>query len=249
MFYLCPIPKQFVDHSGLPCAHGKVFVYLTGDSQLAAVYADAEGESLMANPAELDANGCWQCFVPSDIALDYIVQDAGGNVIAKFVQVIPGTGEGSGQGVTKAYVDRQDSALRTTINALDTLLEAETTRAAQAETQARSTVSGGIGIGVTPSAQPDGHTDFQIKNRGVVSIDIRSPGETLNIQHRHDDQSGKDTILVEGQSIEIDENLDTESQNPVENRAVAEAMNGKQDQLTEMTDQEINDLINSLGDL
>lgn len=249
MFYLCPIPKQFVDHSGLPYAHGKVFVYLTGDSQLAEIYADAEGESLMENPAELDANGCWQCFVPSDIALDYIVQDVGGNVIAKFEQVVPGTGEGSGQGVTKAYVDRQDNALRAMINNLGSLLEAESERAVQAETQARSTVSEGAGIEVSQSVQPDGHTDFQIKNKGVVSIDIRSPGETLNIQHDHDPQSGQDTILVDGPSIEIDENLDTESQNPVENRAVAEAMNGKQDQLTEMTDQEINDLINSLGDL
>lgn len=197
MFYLCPIPKQFVDHSGLPYAHGKVFVYLTGDSQLAEIYADAEGESLMENPAELDANGCWQCFVPSDIALDYIVQDVGGNVIAKFEQVVPGTGEGSGQGVTKAYVDRQDNALRAMINNLGTALEAEAERAVQAETQARSTVSEGTGISVTPSTQPDGHTDFQIKNKGVVSIDIRSPGETLNIQHNRDDQSGQDTILVD----------------------------------------------------
>lgn len=65
-------------------------------------------------------------------------------------------------------------------------------------------------------------------------------------------RSSADTNLqqqIDENKIEIDENLDTESQNPVENRAVAEAMNGKQDQLTEMTDQEINDLINSLGDL
>lgn len=53
---------------------------------------------------------------------------------------------------------------------------------------------------------------------------------------------------IDESRVVVDENLDTESRNPVENRAVAEAMNGKQDQLTEMTDQEINDLINSLGD-
>lgn len=51
---------------------------------------------------------------------------------------------------------------------------------------------------------------------------------------------------IEDSRIDVDESLDTESTNPVENRAVAAAVNGKQDQLTEMTDQEVNDLINSL---
>ena len=51
---------------------------------------------------------------------------------------------------------------------------------------------------------------------------------------------------IEDSRIDVDESLDTESTNPVENRAVTAAVNGKQDQLTEMTDQEVNDLINSL---
>lgn len=46
--------------------------------------------------------------------------------------------------------------------------------------------------------------------------------------------------------IEVDHGLDPESANPVENQAVANAMNGKQDQLTEMTDQEVEDLIGAL---
>lgn len=51
--------------------------------------------------------------------------------------------------------------------------------------------------------------------------------------------------------VPIDPELDLESANPVENRAVTGAMNGKQDQipqeqLDEMTDQEIDDLISSL---
>ena len=46
--------------------------------------------------------------------------------------------------------------------------------------------------------------------------------------------------------IEVDPGLDPESANPVENRAVTNAMNGKQDQLTEMTDQEVEYLIGSL---
>ena len=46
--------------------------------------------------------------------------------------------------------------------------------------------------------------------------------------------------------IEVDPDLDPGSANPVENQAVTNAMNGKQDQLIEMTDQEVEDLIDSL---
>ena len=51
---------------------------------------------------------------------------------------------------------------------------------------------------------------------------------------------------IDANRIDVDENLDLDSANPVENRAVTAAMESKQDQLTEMTDQEVNDLINSL---
>ena len=85
----------------------------------------------------------------------------------------------------------------------------------------------------------------EIQYGGIT--DIEEGSENVHVTMSPDGQ--KASIAVDETSIEIDENLDTESQNPVENRAVAEAMNGKQDQLTEMTDQEINDLINSLGDL
>lgn len=47
--------------------------------------------------------------------------------------------------------------------------------------------------------------------------------------------------------IEVDPNLDPQSSNPVENRAVNAAIQGKQDQLTEMTDQEVNDLVGALN--
>lgn len=53
-------------------------------------------------------------------------------------------------------------------------------------------------------------------------------------------------LQIDANRIDVDENLDLDSANPVENRAVTAAMEGKQDQLTEMTDQEVNDLINSL---
>lgn len=67
-------------------------------------------------------------------------------------------------------------------------------------------------------------------------------------------RSAADTSLqeqIDENHIDIDDALSTESTNPVENRAVACAVNSKQDQipqeqLDEMTDQEIDDLMASL---
>ena len=104
--------------------------------------------------------------------------------------------------------------------------------------------------------QADGTTVWtkdHVKAAGVGDVtvegitELEEGSENVHVTMSPDGHSA--SISVDDTSIEIDENLDTESQNPVENRAVAEAMNGKQDQLTEMTDQEINDLINALGDL
>ena len=92
-------------------------------------------------------------------------------------------------------------------------------------------ISGGGGGGVTVE--------------GITELKEGSPN--VHVEMSPDGHSA--SISVDDTSIEIDEVLDTESRNPVENRAVAEAMNGKQDHLTEMTDQEINDLITSLGEL
>ena len=57
---------------------------------------------------------------------------------------------------------------------------------------------------------------------------------------------------IDDVQIDVDESLSTTSTNPVENRAVTGAVNSKQDQipqeqLDEMTDQEIDDLIDSLN--
>ena len=47
--------------------------------------------------------------------------------------------------------------------------------------------------------------------------------------------------------VEVDDCLDGTSTNPVENRAVDAALSSKQDQLTEMTQEEINELIDELN--
>lgn len=94
MKYLAPVPKQYVDESGIPYSGGTVFVYLHGTPELADIYSGATGEALMENPCTLDSNGSWQCFVPSGVPLDYIVKDADGNVVSSFIDVVIPEGSG-----------------------------------------------------------------------------------------------------------------------------------------------------------
>ena len=95
MKYLAPVPKQYVDESGIPYSGGTVSVYLhDGTTELAEIYSDATGEALMENPCTLDSNGSWQCFVPSGVPLDYIVMDADGNVVSSFIDVVIPEGSG-----------------------------------------------------------------------------------------------------------------------------------------------------------
>lgn len=92
MKYLAPIPKQFVDQNGLPLSNGTVHVYISGDTQYANVYQDADGEELMPNPARLDSNGAWLGFVTAGVPLDYVVEDKEGNVQFEYEKVVAGSG-------------------------------------------------------------------------------------------------------------------------------------------------------------
>ena len=104
MNYIVPVPKQFVDYSGLPYEGGTVSVYRHGTQELATIYTEAETDTVETNPCELDSSGAWNAFVKGDEPLDYIVNDKYGNVVASYMNVaIPGNG------VSKEYVDRGDA--------------------------------------------------------------------------------------------------------------------------------------------
>jgi len=100
MKYLTPVPKQFVDQSGVPYSGGKVSVYVTGSTDFAEIYLDADGETLAPNPARLDSNGSWICFVSPDQVLDYVVQDEDNHVVATYEKVVVGGGSGEGGNYT-----------------------------------------------------------------------------------------------------------------------------------------------------
>lgn len=102
MKYLTPVPKQFVDQSGVPYSGGKVSVYVTGSTDFAEIYLDADGESLAPNPARLDSNGSWICFVSPDQVLDYVVQDKDDHVVATYEKVVVGGSGGGGSGEYEA---------------------------------------------------------------------------------------------------------------------------------------------------
>lgn len=81
--------------------------------------------------------------------------------------------------------------------------------------------------------------------------ETRSPSDSVSIKRLIAKVKKADADLQEKIDeipiIDVDENLDSTSTNPVENRAVDAALNGKQDNLTEMTDQEVSDLIEALN--
>lgn len=105
MFYLVPVPKQFVDFSGVPYSGGSVTVYVHGTPDKAQIYAEAGSSVLLHNPCQLDSDGAWKCFVPADTPLDYIVQDRDGNVVASYMNIVMPMIDTA---VTKGYVDSQD---------------------------------------------------------------------------------------------------------------------------------------------
>lgn len=84
---LSPIPKQFLDSSGLPYSGGTLEIFLAGDTKLAQVYLDGEGNELSPNPIRLDSHGSWIGFVRPDVFLDYFVKDKDGHLVFAFSNV------------------------------------------------------------------------------------------------------------------------------------------------------------------
>lgn len=87
MYYIAPIPKQFMDSSGVPYRNGTVEVFLNGDTRHAPVYADCDGTAQVENPFVLDSHGFWNAFVEPGVLLDYVVRDENNNVIFSFYGV------------------------------------------------------------------------------------------------------------------------------------------------------------------
>lgn len=199
MRYLVPVPKQFVDESGVPYSGGTVSVYLAGTMSPANIYQNAYDDELADNPSVLDSNGMWKAFMDAGVALDFIVADSEGNTITSYNGITVDGGSG-GDGVSKAYVDYNDNLIRESVVNLsralgdevdragdaeqglhDDIVE-ETARATAAEAAAKSTVSQGPGITVTETVDPnDGHKDFEVRNDGLLDMYLTSPRQTLKI--------------------------------------------------------------------
>lgn len=90
MFYLSPIPKQFVDSCGNPLSGGSVEVFVHGGTAHSSVYMDAAGEALQENPFTLDSYGSWKAYVSGGVPYDYVVKDSNGNVIFSYENVVAG---------------------------------------------------------------------------------------------------------------------------------------------------------------
>lgn len=134
MRYLVPVPKQYVDESGVPCDAGFVSVYRNGTHEYANLYKSSDSDELVENPSKLDSSGRWNAFVDPDIPLDYIVTDKKGNVIATYINVIIDAASGESW-VTKEYVDARDNEIREFVSELSEALEDERERAILSESE------------------------------------------------------------------------------------------------------------------
>lgn len=114
MMYLTPIPKQFLDESGIPYSGGAVSVYVRGTTDFAKIYDSSVGQELHVNPAVLDSNGAWKCYVPIDQPYDYIVKDKEGNVVAFYEDVLPWSAETFYNVWIKPYMDDNERLTLTT---------------------------------------------------------------------------------------------------------------------------------------
>lgn len=124
MRYLVPVPKQYVDESGVPCDAGSVSVYRNGTHEYADLYKSSDSDELVENPSILDSSGRWNAFVDPDIPLDYIVTDKKGNVIATYINVIIDAASGESW-VTKEYVDARDNEIRESVVEVSSAVEDE----------------------------------------------------------------------------------------------------------------------------
>lgn len=247
MLCLIPVPKQFVDQSGVPLTYGTVDILTSGSSLRASVYADALGESLLPNPVELDSHGSWTAFVDPSLALDYIVKDEEGNTIFSYRSVKAGEGSSSTANIefnspndTIEINERQIGGMRRVD--LDV------------KDGASTPFTAGEGIDISNhqiSVRHGAGLEINDVNELQVSSSLRNRVTSLQNQidiHEISPEAHMDIReAIEDLNIDIDPALDAESANPVENRVVTNAMNSKQDQLTEMTDGEISDLIESLN--
>ncbi len=222
MHYLAPIPKQFVDESGVPCTDGTVSVYTAGTMVLAEIYQNAYDDELAENPATLDSCGRWVGYVDSGIALDYVVKDREGNVIATYSGVLV-EGSAGGSDVTKAYVDAQDDAIRESVGdvrgdveeersraelaeqSIADSVEAERSRAESAEAAATTEVIPGNGIRVNMTEAQDGHRVYEVENVGIVDIELVSPKSTIGIRRREGIGPGTVQYELDVTSVETQE--------------------------------------------
>jgi hypothetical protein len=124
MRYLVPVPKQYVDESGVPCDAGSVSVYRNGTHEYANLYKSSDSDKLVENPSVLDSSGRWNAFVDPDIPLDYIVSDKKGNVIASYLNVMIDAASGESW-VTKEYVDARDNEIRESVVEVSRAIEDE----------------------------------------------------------------------------------------------------------------------------
>ena len=81
--------KSIIPSTNQPNNGGLVYTYITGTTTKQNTYADAQGNTVNANPIILDSNGEWPIWIlnTDDAAYDFVIKDANNNLLQTITDI------------------------------------------------------------------------------------------------------------------------------------------------------------------
>ena len=204
---------QFQAKNGTLLTSGRVYVYYRNRTELAPVYANYSGTTVLSNPVMLDAEGRGSVFVDPAFSYTYVVTDRFGNeqftIDKEFPNGIPTDGEYVYSVREGDYIHVEETGdLKKTVTvsvsdeAKDILDNAASTDYVDAAAAAAKTVvNEGNNVRIDMDVKPDGHFDYTINAEGV---NITSPNQTIDINVTTDPNTDTKTFEIDVGSGQVD---------------------------------------------
>lgn len=204
---------QFQAKNGTLLTSGRVYVYYRNRTELAPVYANYSGTTVLSNPVMLDAEGRGSVFVDPAFSYTYVVTDRFGNeqfsIDKEFPNGIPTDGEYVYSVREGDYIHVEETGdLKKTVTVsvsdeakdiLDNAASKDYVDAAAAA--AKTVVNEGNNVRIDMDVRPDGHFDYTINAEGV---NITSPNQTIDINVTTDPNTDTKTFEIDVGSGQVD---------------------------------------------
>ena len=251
--YLSPSPKlRFYGRDGKPLAGGHLITYDGETSQPVATFADESQTAYNPYQLDLDSNGEPSCQGnPRNVYLEpgksYIFRwfDCNGEDIDSASVRVQGAGAPVPINIRfNSPNDTIEIRERTVGTTTVVDLDVKGGGTSYSSGEGIEIVNGKINVKYGNGIELE---DNNLQVSGTIRRTLSSVQNKINTHEVSLEAHPDIREAIDEMAIDVDDSLSVESTNPVENRVVTEAVNSKQDQLTEMTDNEIDDLINSLN--